>query len=146
MIAVWWCWWLLLSWASPEQDSSSGRSQVVRSSLLHWNGGSLHSVWLHFWSGLPDGSPTSGLSLFFFVMITVKWLFQLLFDDDNDGIVNGFVWQHFVTIQGGNWEHPTAAAILGIVHRFRFQIINNFLNFFYTGPRHVSGMLYRKGV
>ena len=79
-------------------------------------------------------------------MITVKWLFQLLFDDDNDGIVNGVVWHLFVTIQGGNCEHPTAAAILGIVHRFIFQIINNFFNCFYSGPQHVSGMLYRKGV
>merc|ERR1711915_66325 len=42
---------------------------------------------------------------------------QLLFDDDNEGIINGFVWQHFVKIEGGNWEHPTAAAILGIVDR-----------------------------
>lgn len=39
---------------------------------------------------------------------------QLLFDDGN---INGFVWQHFVKIEGGKWEHPTALAIAGIVHR-----------------------------
>jgi len=45
---------------------------------------------------------------------------QLLFDDGYDGVVNGFVWQHFVMIDGldsGRWEHPDRLAIMGIVDR-----------------------------
>ena len=50
--------------------------------------------------------------------------FQLLFDDHD---LSGFVWQHFVKIEGGKWEHPTAPAILGIVDRCRFQINHKLL-------------------
>jgi len=45
---------------------------------------------------------------------------QLLFDDGYDGIISGFVWQHFVMIDGldsGRWEHPDSLAIMGIVDR-----------------------------
>lgn len=45
---------------------------------------------------------------------------QLLFDDGYDGIINGFVWQHFVNIGGlasTRWEHPDSLAIWSIVDR-----------------------------
>ena len=55
------------------------------------------------------------------VTFNIWHIWQLLFDDGYDGIISGFVWQHFVMIDGldsGRWEHPDSLAIMGIVDRF----------------------------
>jgi len=40
--------------------------------------------------------------------------FQILYDE---GIITGFVWQHFATLPGGRWEHPDAMAVSAIIDR-----------------------------
>ena len=113
--------------SSPEQGGGRGWSHMVQPFLLYRNGGSFHPVWLHSGSGLSTDPAAPGsfqLDPQLLNLSVTLNIWQLLFDDGYDGIVNGFVWQHFVMIDGldsGRWEHPDRLAIMGIVDRFSFQ-------------------------
>jgi len=39
---------------------------------------------------------------------------QILYDD---GVINGFVWQHIASLPGNKWEHPDEKAIQAIIDR-----------------------------
>ena len=112
--------------SSPEQGGGRGWSRMVQSLLLYRDGGSLHPIWLHSRAGLSTDPASSGswISCFFAIIYVTSNIWQLLFDDGYDGIISGFVWQHFVMIDGldsGRWEHPDSLAIMGIVDRFQFR-------------------------
>merc|ERR1712027_27815 len=42
---------------------------------------------------------------------------QLLFDDNYDGVLAGFVWQHMAYLTSNGWEHPDRMAVGAIIDR-----------------------------